>query len=105
MITGINRYSGSITRDFTIQKATNQVTLKQTNYYLIQSGKTRTISLNVKKTAGKVKYSSNRPKVKVNAAGKVTIAGNFTGKAIITVKVTDKNYKTVTKKVNIYVYR
>ncbi len=81
------------------------MTLKQANYYLIYNGKPRTIALNVKRAAGTVKYSSNRPKVKVNAAGKVTVAGNFTGKAVITVKVTDKNYKTVTKKVNIYVYR
>lgn len=61
------------------------------------------MSLRPDATAGKITCSSNKAKVKVSKNGKATIAKKFSGRAIITIGMTDKNYKTVTKKIVINV--
>lgn len=103
-VAGAGKYSGTATATFTIKKATNKITIKKTSYSLKYSAKkAQTITLKPKALAGKITYSSNKAKVKVSKNGKVTIAKKFSGKATITIKVTDKNYKTATKKVVINV--
>lgn len=99
VITGVGNYTGRVTRTFSIGKATNKISVKKTGYSLKRSKKAQTLTLKPKVTKGKITYTSNHAKVKVSKTGKVTIAKNFTGKATITIKVTDKNYKTATKKV------
>lgn len=99
MITGIGNYTGTVTKTFSIGKATNKISIKKTSYSLRSSKKVQTFTLKPKVTKGKITYTSSHAKVKVSKTGKVTIAKNFTGKATITIKVTDKNYKTATKKV------
>lgn len=102
-ITGAGNYTGTASATFTIKKAANKIKLSKTSYTLKYSAKAQTITLKPKATAGKITYTSNNKKVKVSKKGKVTIAKKFTGKATITIKVTDKNYKTATKKVTIKV--
>lgn len=103
-VTGIGKCTGTVSAAFTIKKAANRITIKKTTYRLKYSAKkAQTITLKPKADAGKITYSSNKAKVKVNKNGKVTIAKKFSGKATITIKVTDKNYKTVTKKIVIQV--
>lgn len=103
-ITGAGNHTGTASATFTIKKATNKITLKKSTYTLKYSAKkAQTITLKPKAKAGKLTYSSNNKKVKVTKNGKVTIAKKFSGKAIITIKATDKNYKTATKKVVINV--
>lgn len=102
-ITGTGSYAGTASAVFTIKKATNKITLSKSSYTLKYSKKTRTVTLNPKVKAGKITYTSGSKKVKVSKNGKVTIPKKFTGNATITVKVTDKNYKTTTKKVVIKV--
>lgn len=102
-ITGKGNYTGTATETFVINKAKNKLTVNKTSYALKYSKKPQKLTLKASATAGKITYSSNKAKVKVNKKGKVTIAKNFTGKATITIKVTDKNYKTATKKVVINV--
>lgn len=102
-ITGTGSYAGTASAVFTIKKATNKITLSKSSYALKYSKKTRTLTLKPKVKAGKITYTSSNKKVKVSKTGKVTIPKKFTGNATITVKVTDKNYKTATKKVVIKV--
>lgn len=99
MITGVGNYTGTVTKTFPIGKAANKISIKKSSYSLKCSKKAQTFTLKPKVTKGKITYTSNNAKVNVSKTGKVTIAKNFTGKATITIRVTDKNYKTATKKV------
>ena len=102
-ITGTGNYTGTASVTFTIKKAVNKIKLSKSSYTLKYSKKAQTLTLKPKATAGKITYTSSSKKVKVSKNGKVTIAKKFTGKVTITIKVTDKNYKTATKKVVIKV--
>ncbi|MCQ2523367.1 MAG: fibronectin type III domain-containing protein [Lachnospiraceae bacterium] len=93
---------GSITKSFTIEKGTIKLTVTD-KYTKTMSAKVQTIALKVSKNVGTLKFASDNKNVKVDAAGKVTIPKNFTGKAVITVTASATNYTTATKKVTIYV--
>lgn len=54
--------------------------------------------------SGKITYSSNSKSVTVSSSGKVTIAKNFTGKAVITIKVAASGiYKAASKTITVTV--
>ena len=96
-ITGTGNYTGSISVNFEIKKASNVI--KATAIIKNVSGKTQTVKINAKVNDGaKLTYSSNNKSVKVNAKGTVTIAKKFTGKAVITITAaeTGKYKKTST---------
>ena len=95
-------YTGSLSQKFTITKANNKIT-GTTSYTKVAKSTTQSFTLNAKATGGKMTYKSNNKNATVNSAGKVTIAKNFSGKAVITVTAGNNNYKTATKKVTITV--
>lgn len=102
-ITGKGSYYGSVTRTFTITKASNTVTAS--NITLTKSSSQQTGKLNAKpKFGGKLTYSSNNNNVKVDSNGNYTIAKNWTGTATITIKsASSSNYNSATKKITITV--
>ena len=96
-ITGTGNYTGSISVNFEIKKASNVI--KAAAIIKNVSGKPQTVKINAKVNDGaKLTYSSNNKSVKVNAKGTVTIAKKFTGKAVITITAaeTGKYKKTST---------
>ena len=96
-ITGTGNYTGSISVNFEIKKASNVI--KAAAIIKNVSGKPQTVKINTKVNDGaKLTYSSNNKSVKVNAKGTVTIAKKFTGKAVITITAaeTGKYKKTST---------
>lgn len=95
-------YTGTMSKTFTITKAKNSITGTAT-YSKTAANKAQSFKLNVKATGGKITYKSNNIKVMVDSLGKVTIAKNFSGQAVITVTAGNSNYKTATKKVTITV--
>ena len=98
-----SNYKGTITKTFTIAKASSKIT-GTTAYTKTARTKAQRFTLGVKATGGKLAYkSSNSKKVAVNNKGQVKIAANFSGKAVITVTARGANYKTATKKVTITV--
>lgn len=85
----------------TVPKGANTITASDiTRSY---SAKTQTVSIDSKATGGKLRYSSNNEKVHVDAAGKVTIAAQFSGMAKVTITAGDSNYQTVRKIINVTV--
>ena len=97
-ITGTGNYTGSISVNFEIKKASNVI--KAAAIIKNVSGKTQTVKINAKVNDGaKLTYSSNNKSVKVNAKGTVTIAKKFIGKAVITIMAaeTGKYKKTSTR--------
>ncbi len=101
-IIGVVNYEGTVTTTFNINKAANKITAS--NRTLSYSTKARSLSLNVKATAGKISYKSNNTKVKVTSAGKVTIPAKFSGTAKITITAAgSSNYNKGTKTITITV--
>ena len=90
MITGIGRYTGTVSASFTIQQVKKNNVIKVSNI-------TKTVSAKVQKAKiqatvndkAKLTYSSNNKSVKVNSSGEITIAKNFTGTAVITITVAE----------------
>lgn len=101
--TGVGTYGGSITTRFVISKALN--TIKASDVTKTASSKSQTVKTSVRVYGGaKLTYSSNNKSVKVDKTGKLTIAKNFSGKAVITVKASETScYKAVSKKFNVTV--
>lgn len=103
-ITGINYYRGSVTKTFSIAKASN--TISQDNVAKSYSAGKQTLQLvkTAKYEKAKLTYKSSNSKVKISSTGKVTIPAGFTGK--VTITITSKattNYKAATKKITLYV--
>ena len=101
--TGTGIYGGSITTRFVISKASN--TIKVSDITKTASSKSQTVKTTVRAYGGaKLTYSSNNKSVKVDKTGKLTIAKNFAGKAVITVKSSETScYKAASKKFNVTV--
>ena len=101
--TGAGIYGGSITTRFAISKASN--TIKVSDITKTASSKSQTVKTTVRAYGGaKLTYSSNNKSVKVDKTGKLTIAKNFAGKAVITVKSSETScYKAASKKFNVTV--
>lgn len=102
IITGIGRYTGSVTKKFTIKKSANTITAKKiTRTY---STKSQVFSLGVKIKKGTPTYKSNSKSVTVSKAGKVTVKAKFIGKAAITITApASTNYTATTKKITVTV--
>lgn len=96
--TGIGAYSGSVTKTFTILKGSNAIT--QANVTKTYSAKAQSFTVTpvLKDTAAKLSYKSSNSKIKVTAAGKVTIPAKFMGKCTITITAAESpNSKKATK--------
>ncbi len=102
-VTGTGNYGGSISTRFTIGKASNTIKVSDINKTV--SAKAQTVSSGVRVSGGaKLTYSSSSKSVKVSKTGKITIAGNFVGRAVITVKSSETScYKAASKKFNVTV--
>ena len=97
-VTGKGDYTGTSAVKFVIVKSNN--TIKASNIIKDTSKKTQTVKIKASvKYKAKLTYSSNSKSVKVDSSGKVTIAKNFTGKAVITITsaATSKYNKAVVK--------
>lgn len=102
-IKGKGDYTGTVTKNFTIQKLKNVITAA--NVTKTSSPKAQTFSIGAKAKGGaKLSYKSNHKSVKVSKNGKVTIAKQFVGKATITITAAaTKEYTAATKKVTVTV--
>ena len=105
MITGIGRYTGTVSASFTIQQVKKNNVIKVSNI-------TKTVSAKVQKAKiqatvndkAKLTYSSNNKSVKVNSSGEITIAKNFTGTAVITITAAETaRYKKTSCRITVTV--
>ncbi len=103
IVAGSGGYAGAKALDFTIQKASGVVTA--VSITRTASKKSQSFSIGAKAKGGaKLSYQSNAKSVTVDGKGKVTIAKNFTGKAVITITVgATANYSKAVKKIDITV--
>ena len=104
-ITGIieKGYTGSRTEKFRIGKIPNAITVRTASITKVYSTSDRNYTIGAEARGGNLIFSSDNKGVKVSSDGKVTIKAGFIGKAIITIKAGDNNYRTVTKRVPIVV--
>ncbi len=87
----------------TVNKITNTISAKSVTKTSSTSAQSFKLSV-TQKGSGKLTYASNNKSVTVTSAGKVTIAKNFSGRAVITVKAAAAGiYKAASKKVTITV--
>ena len=104
-ITGIleNGYTGSVVKEFQIEKAPNAITVDTARIDEVYSIRGRTYTIGAEALGGNITYSSNNDGVQVSSEGKVTIEAGFLGEGNITITAGDNNYKTATKKVPVIV--
>lgn len=99
-VTGRNGYSGSLKKTFTIKKAAQTITAKESSYKKVYGNKD--FSMKAKAKTSLSYKSSNKKVVQVNKKGNVEIQG--CGKATITITAKGTgNYKSATKKVTVTV--
>ena len=105
------KYAGyTQTLTYKIKAKTQKVTLKSTDKYTVKasavkkSSKTLKKAIKVTKKTGKVSYTTNNSKIKVNKNGKIVVAkGTKKGTYQVKVTVKAKNYKTVNKYITVTV--
>ena len=103
VIQGIGNYGGRYKTEYTIGKAKNEI--KGQGIVKVASSKAQGVNIGVR-VYGKAKltYSSNNKSIKINSQGKITIAKNYVGNAVITVKAAaTQNYYGATKKITVTV--
>lgn len=110
-VTGIGKYAGSVSAQYTIKKAT-QSKIKVTTTYkakkasaFAKKAKTYKITIKNKLGKGKVTYTSSSKKIKVSSNGTIKIKKGIK-KGTYTIKVKVKataNYKAYTKTIKIKV--
>lgn len=102
-ITGMGGFEGTIVRNFTIEKAANDIVVN--NVLKPYSSSRQVVSLGAKQTGDSVlTYSSNNDDVVVDKNGTVTIDGGYRGSATITITAKEtKGYKKATKNVTVNV--
>ncbi|MCI9547207.1 MAG: hypothetical protein HFH60_11055 [Lachnospiraceae bacterium] len=101
-IMGKGIYTGSVTKNFQIGKADNQIRVTA-KYNKVSKTSAQTFRLDARASGGSISYQSQNRDVKVAKDGKVTIAKNFAGKAVIKVTAGSGDYSTVTKNITITV--
>ena len=102
VITGRGNYEGTVTKTFTIKKASNTITA--TSFTKTYSTVAQTFSLGVKIKSGTPTYKSSTSSVTVSEAGKATVKAKFIGKATITITSPETaNYSKQTKNITITV--
>ena len=110
-IIGKGKYAGyTQTLTYKIKAKTQKVTLKSTDKYTVKasavkkSSKTLKKAIKVTKKTGKISYTTNNSKIKVNKNGKIVVAkGTKKGTYQVKVTVKAKNYKTVNKYITVTV--
>lgn len=86
MITGMGRYTGTVSVSFTILQVKKNNVIKSSNITKTVSAKEQKVKIQATvNDKAKLTYSSNNKSVKVNSSGEITIAKNFTGTAVITI--------------------
>ena len=111
VIKGTGKYAGfQKTLTYKIKAKTQKVTLKSTDKYTVKasavkkSSKTLKKAIKVTKKTGKISYTTNNSKIKVNKNGKIVVAkGTKKGTYQVKVTVKAKNYKTVNKYITVTV--
>lgn len=100
--TGIGKYTGGISRNFTIAKAPQTITVS-ISAKSIAVGKTAQITAQVTKGRGALSYTSNRPDVAtVDPSG--LIIGKAVGTAVITITAAPSgNYRSTSKTLTVTV--
>ncbi|MBD5137337.1 MAG: type I pullulanase [Lachnospiraceae bacterium] len=96
-------YKGSVTKNFTIKKASQSISVKTS---ISKKAKSKPFSLGakLKKGNGKLSYKSSSTKIaKVNKSGKVTLTGKKGTVKITVTASSTSNYNKATKKVTIKV--
>ena len=104
VITGKGIYKNSITKTFTIKKATDTISAAPT-FNCTTAKKKKTYKLSASTIGGKLSFTSNNKKIPVDANGKITVPKNYMGQAIITVTSAatancEKSSKKITVNVN-----
>ena len=90
-VRGKGVYEGTLTARFNIGKGNNVVKVSDITKNV--SGKTQKAKVNARVYGGaRLTYASNSKSVKVDKNGNVTIAKNFVGRAVITVKASETAY-------------
>ena len=106
-VVGKGSYTGSVSVSFTIkpQSAKSDNTIKASDITKNVSKKAQTVNIKASTLGGaKLTYSSGNKSVKVNAGGKITIAKNFTGKAVITITAAETaKYRRTSAKITVTV--
>ncbi|MGN0358771.1 MAG: fibronectin type III domain-containing protein [Blautia sp.] len=102
-IEGTGLYSGTIIKEFTINKIGNTITAS--NYTKTYSKESQSFSIGAKvKGNAKLTYKSNNSNITVNSQGKVTVKAKYIGKATITItSAATTNYKKTSKKITVTV--
>ena len=103
-IIGKGKYAGyTQTLTYKIKAKTQKVTLKSTDKYTVKASAVKK-AIKVTKKTGKVSYTTNNSKIKVNKNGKIVVAkGTKKGTYQVKVTVKAKNYKTVNKYITVTV--
>ena len=106
-IIGKGKYAGyTQTLTYKIKAKTQKVTLKSTDKYTVKASAVKKSSKTLKKAkkTGKISYTTNNSKIKVNKNGKIVVAkGTKKGTYQVKVTVKAKNYKTVNKYITVTV--
>ena len=106
-VVGKGSYTGSVSVSFTIkpQSAKSDNTIKASDITKNVSKKAQTVNIKALTLGGaKLTYSSGNKSVKVNASGKIIIAKNFTGKAVITITAAETaKYRRTSAKITVTV--
>ncbi len=106
-VIGKGSYTGSVSVSFTIkpQSAKSDNIIKAADITKNVSKKAQTVNIKASTLGGaKLTYSSGNKYVKVNASGKITIAKNFTGKAVITITAAETaKYRRTSAKITVTV--
>ena len=105
MITGIGRYTGTVSASFTIQQVKKNNVIKSSNITKTVSAKEQKVKIQATvNDKAKLTYSSNNKSVKVNSSGEITIAKNFTGTAVITITAAETaRYKKTSCRITVTV--
>lgn len=103
VVSGKGAYAGTITLPFVIRKADCAITAFDITKTVSQ--KKQSFSIKALCTGGgRLSYKSSSKSVKVSARGKITIAKNFIGKAVISIQAEEsENYRASSKKIKILV--
>ncbi|MBD8940419.1 MAG: hypothetical protein EGR73_09000 [Lachnospiraceae bacterium] len=102
-VDGQGNYGGSISSEFVIAKASNVIQAYDINRNF--SAKKQTVSSEIHVYGeAKLTYSSNSKSVKIDETGKIVIAKNYVGIAVITVKTSETScYKAASNKFTVTV--
>jgi len=105
MITGMGRYTGTVSVSFTILQVKKNNVIKSSNITKTVSAKEQKVKIQATvNDKAKLTYSSNNKSVKVNSSGEITIAKNFTGTAVITITAAETaRYKKTSCRITVTV--